>query len=321
MVRMAASILTLLLVLSGCRSVLAAGMVRLECGHDEMCNDLSLVDAMQRESASEAELKKCAKGACIPAITQSSACPSDPVYWASVEKLGGQTEFDALLGHAASGDLFNGTSRIVEILGTPAGERHLALCQVPVIGGHEGLPRDCNTVAIISSGKTLIKGTRPRTLCEVSAVVGMDGATIKINFDIQTKLDAAPLSASLASMLKNDLGLDFDQQVDRDASGNINSVYYSAIAPLRDSKILGGGLRESFNFDISLSRYDGGFRFYGRSKPMICRTASGNVTEYHGLDDAQRNIYGKALNNGVASAVQKSCAAFSQIDDGTLSCK
>src|SRR3954453_19111017 len=124
MVGMAGAILTVILILSGCQSVFAAGMVRLECGHDEMCSDISLADATRREIETAGKLEKCDRNTCVPAVTQFDGCPDAPIYWAGAEKLPAQTEFHAALNHAASGDLFHTSSRIVEISGTPASERH-----------------------------------------------------------------------------------------------------------------------------------------------------------------------------------------------------
>jgi hypothetical protein len=310
------------LVLCAQQALAAEGAVRLECAaNDHTCVDVVFDDARKSEQSGEG--RSCKPGECVTTLASYPPCGRhhNSPFWTSIDAMHAQSEFDMMLKRAKSGELLDSRLKIVELIESRKDERHFALCTVRLIRGHEGLPTNCETMAIVTPGKTLIRGAFQQWMCPLSAFVGLDGASIDIKFKVITDFDGTRLASSLSKMLTDDLDMQFEQNVNRDGDGKLSSSSFSAIAPIRDSKFLSGGLRESFDLSISLYRDDKGYSVYGHTKPMICRTASGNVTEYHGLTDAQKSTYATALNSDISAAIARACPNFSEIDGGTLSCK
>lgn len=299
----------------------AEGAAKLQCAaRDQTCVDVSLDDARKSEQSGKAG--SCKPGQCLTTLASYPPCGADQnqPFWTSIEAMHAQTEFDIMMKRAKSGEVFS-QKKIVELIEARKDEQHFALCTVRSIKGHEGLPTDCETMAIVTPGKTLIRSAFERTMCLASASIGIDGASIDIKFKVITDFDGSRLASALGKMLTDDLDMQFEQNIDHDGDGKVSSIFFSAIAPIRDLKLLAGGLRESFDLSISLYRDDKGYSIYGHTKPMICRTASGNVTEYHGLTDAQKSTYATALNSDISGAIARACPNFSEIDNRTLSCR
>ncbi|MDR3469924.1 MAG: hypothetical protein P4M07_28685 [Xanthobacteraceae bacterium] len=326
----------------------AEGPIKVECStRDAHCKDVSFAEASS--SAQSNRISTCKSparpepqsaptdrqgklrqfmalldgGGCVTTLSQYVPCDThqNPPFWTTVEQMHAEDEFKKAMARASSGELIDAGKKIVEILQPNGNEHHYAFCKVKQVKGSEGPPFDCETMAIVTPAKTLIRAAHDLKMCEVSAFFALDGASIEISFKVITGIDGMKFVASLSDMLKDGLDLSYEQSSVRDADGKLSSASFSAIAPIRESKILAGGLRESFDLDLWMERETGGFSIRGHTKPMICRTASGNIVEYHGLNDGQKQQYATTLNRAISSAIAKACSSFTQIDDGTLSCK
>jgi hypothetical protein len=147
------------------------------------------------------------------------------------------------------------------------------------------------------------------------------GGTIDIDFDVETKIEAKTLSDSLVRMLRDELGMIAEQDSQKATEETFAVVEVRATAPLRDSKILKGGWRESLDFDLSVIKNNNKIAVHGIARPMVARQATGNLIEYRGPDDSQRATYAVALNKYIHDAIIRACAQSSEVDDKTITCQ
>lgn len=142
-----------------------------------------------------------------------------------------------------------------------------------------------------------------------------------MSFEVTTARKVTDFSTQLQKKLALDLSLSVEADETISSDGHVNSVTLRSTAPLRDSKILTGGWRESFNFDVSLhAAADGKVRIRGATQPLVCRQALGNVRDFHGLDEAQRSLYASALDGFVEAAISSTCTSFRKIDASRVTC-
>ena len=99
-----------------------------------------------------------------------------------------------------------------------------------------------------------------------------------------------------------------------------DSIFLRSTAPLRDSKILPGGWREAFDFDVHFKKATGKVLIKGSAHPLVSRQALGSLASYTGLNDAQRNVYTSFLDSSVSEAIKTACKRFAKIDSKSLSC-
>jgi hypothetical protein len=296
-------------------TALQAGAARVDCRSDTTCRSAQLTDVMASASRPQ-RLQECARGECTDQITRPDSCESTPRFWMRVEELKVQNKVTAMRQRAATGAVLQGF-RIAEIISQPPNERHFARCAVRQIAGSEGPPTECETVAIETPGAIYVKAIIPQASCNAMTSLETDGATINIDFDIDTRKAASAFSEPIKAMLKNELELEFRQRINE-----TSSFAFSGIAPMRNSKVLGGSLREAFNFDVWLTKREGkGYALSAQAKPMICSTAAGNAIEYHGLNDGQKETYAKSLEKSVSAAIAKGCTTFHPVDRKTLICE
>lgn len=301
--------------------------VWLECvTGDADCLDVSLDEAMKSEQS--AKQKACKPGECETTLERYPSCGvhKNHPFWTSVNAMRAEAEFQTMLRRSASGELFNALgksgSKIIEIVQANAEEHHYALCRIETINGIPGRPKACETMAIVTPATKLIRSAWRQAMCLASAYVGKDGASIEISFKVQdARARGDQLLAAVVKLLRSDLGMQFEQDSQRGEDGGLSAAYFTAVAPIRESKILTGGIRESLDLSISIFREQDGYSLRGHAKPMICRTASGNVTEYHGLNDSQKSQYATLLNKNISQAISSACKSFVEIDDATLSCR
>ena len=259
----------------------------------------------------------------LPPLLESHICQASSGHrWAYAADLrGGHQELDELLQRLKSGEVFEEYKMIVEAAESPPGEQHLALCYVRVVEGAAGPPRDCTTVAVLVGDSALLRIGTNSTIhtCLASASMSL-GGKINVNFEITTSLAGAGFVDALHAMLKQQLGFATVERVEHGTDGAISFWQLVAASPLRDSPILQNGWRESLDLDLNVMRSDAGFSVYASTKPLVSRTASGSMVEYHYPDDAQRGMYMQTLNTWIGGALTGVCASLTVFDDTTFQC-
>ena len=223
---------------------------KVDCGGLDGCREVSLVTVAASTSEGGVAFKACSDS-CYPEINSRSDCQSDKRFWVKARDLNDQNALNRMHELLSTGRLVHG-HRVVELLRSTPRERHFALCEVRSIRGLEGPPRYCVTMAIETPQDTFIQIVQPNVMCDAVASVQLDGATLKIEFEIITKKALSSFTAQIGKMLRDDLQLEFQQTGPDPGSSETRHVSFEAFAPIRDSKILGGGMRESFNLDVGI---------------------------------------------------------------------
>jgi hypothetical protein len=253
----------------------------------------------------------------------------DPYIWAMVKELDqGQAALDQLLNLAKSGAVFSSKDgysqhEIVETTSSTRIERHLALCYV---SKHLGPPRDCVTVAIITSQEIWLRGKTAGLApfgCN-SAAESRPSGSIRITYNVRSEASPMLFAEALQKILISAQSLSTELVPSSDPEGTVYSVLLNSSAPLRDSKVLSKGWRESFDFDVYFGRRDSQKAVVsvdGTLQPLVSRLARGSLAEYQGLNDAQRNTYMTTFDNLVGESIKTTCPNFVQIDSETISCK
>ena len=225
-----------------------------------------------------------------------------------------------VFAHAAKGQVLENNYQIVRAAESTRHDRHYALCQISKIGATVGPPRNCVTVAVLTRDKVWLRGGyRQQLSCFAASSIRPSGA-IDIYFDISTTKEPDVFAAGLKQMLMSDLKLAVEQRDSATDYGD-KSIYLTSAAGIRDSSILSGGWRETLDFDLLISRNSMKISVRGTAHVMTNRLASGNLTEYSGLSDVQRNQYASALDLKVRDALRKACPSYRQMDSSTIECK
>jgi hypothetical protein len=312
----------------------AAVKAPVNCSNGSSCGyDVDLSEVIDSAKKYQTYLNQCDqkykdKDKCmIEAAVYGNICgePRRFYYrWGRVDQiLYGRRIIEELLGYAKSGEAYGvgaDQQMFIQATKTPPNEQHLALCSVQVVKGAVGPPRKCTTVAIITPSSTFLRGGSDRGSCFLSASIRLDTGIIDIQYNLTTTLDVEPFANSISRMLSDNLGLTVDSDVKRSDDGRIYNESLRSAAPLRDSKILTGGWRESFAFDLEVGRDGKTIEVTGSSEPMICRQASGNLVDYQAPDDAQRGIYARALDTLVGDALIKVCHTYTKTDSKNIVC-
>lgn len=244
--------------------------------------------------------------------------------WLPVELVSGaKSELKKFLSVAKKGSSYEGKFQIVGALEYVGEEQHLAVCTVTDIDGRHGPPKDCHTAVIVTPQQTYIRVlevTRD-AWCQTAAEIRASGA-INIKFEISKLADASVLSEPFLDMLKTKLALSTEYDVRKSTeTGKIEEINFTSTTGLRDSKLIAGGWREALDFDVDVrTKDDGSVSIIGHTQPIISRYASGNLTEYHAPNDAQRSTYAKAFNDSVIEAINKACPSAVQLDDRRIQC-
>lgn len=240
-------------------------------------------------------------------------------YWAPANKfIDGESVLKSLLDRATTGEIVNKTI-ILDSSEDLAHERRLARCNMRTIAGVAGLPSDCVTVAIIAPAGAWLRGGFDSGFCECAAYIRPSGA-IDIRFDIQTKADPQVFADQISKMMAADLGLVIEQTTQKSEGGQVESISIESQAGLRNSKILPAGWREALDFDVEVFKAQDGVNLRGVAHALVCREALGNLSNYQGLDDVQRNAYATALDARVSQAIRAACPTFVAHDAKTVSC-
>jgi len=135
----------------------------------------------------------------------------------------------------------------------------------------------------------------------------------------------ASLGDAVLQMLTTGLALTANMREERDTAGAVFAVTLNSVAAFRDSQILPSGWRESVDFDLQI--YEdreqsklAAVRLNGVAHALVSRQALGSLSQYQGLDDAQRAIYGTALDTKTDAAIATACPGYKKIDASTISC-
>jgi hypothetical protein len=214
--------------------------------------------------------------------------------------------------------------RIMETSASTEDEQHIAICDTRRTAGALGPPTNCGTVAIRTATDVWLRGGtawRFVRTCDSNPVSMIrESGMINVGFEVTTTMNVSVFSTRLKAKLISDLALSVELEETTDSKGTIVAAILRSTAPLRDSKILAGGWREAFNFDVSLSAQDGKVRIHGATQPLVCRQALGNIRDYQGLSDAQRSAYASALDNLVEASVASACKTFHKHDARRITC-
>ena len=246
-----------------------------------------------------------------------------PYYWARVmDFLNGKMVLAELVSRARTGEgSYQGELIVEAATDRRPGEQHLAVCGVRKVNGVSGPPLACQTVAIISREGTWLRGGGEE-VGKISASYRTSGA-IEIKYEVDTTNVNGPevFATSLKELLISDLGLSVDMRVSRAFDGRPVSASLDGTAPLRESKILKSGWRESFDFDVRIdSIYRKTVFIKGTLRALVCRQALGSLVAYTGLDDAQRSLYASTLDEKVGADIKSACSGYVKHDAKRISC-
>lgn len=263
------------------------------------------------------------------AMTETHVCGAedtvgDYYVWSDLDSvMDGPKIWTSLSEKVRSGEVFDGGFQIVEARDSPPQEQRFALCKVRVIGAAHGPPTNCVTVAIVTPSRTLVRAEHSEGTggCYVSASF-RPGGSIDVSFDIQTAFPGERFQDAMGQMLRQTLGLVTEMEKTVSADGSVYSARFRATSGLRNSPILQGGWRESVDLDLWLNaRGTGNVSVIGTLKPMVCRQASGRITDYHGPDDAQRATYASVVSQHISEAIKSVCSSATAPDDFTILCQ
>jgi hypothetical protein len=266
--------------------------------------DISLADAMR-----------------LAKIKDKDSCEDR---WVKIDHLSKRPKaLDELIQHAATGRPFMRTGIfpdvIVEASNSTSDEQHIALCFTQVIKDVAGPPEDCRTVAIITLKMTLLR-IGPGN-CPSKIEIRLDGNTIDIVFDVETQRDPSAFINPLIRLLNDDLKLSTELGTTKAKDGTIISFWLLSTSGLRDSTILQPGWRDTFNFDIAVSRDGKGVNVHGSTRPLVSRTASGQRHELNPPNADQRTTYAITLNKKIHDAIAQACSNVTEVDDKHLICE
>src|SRR5262249_42324465 len=186
-----------------------------------------------------------------------------------------------------------------------------------------GPPRDCATVAIVTPALTLLRVEASDEDCRAQSYATetlRQSGSIDIHFTIQTSKDVTSFSESVGRMLREELGLQTSVlTMQHQNTGEVILTVLASTVGLRDSTILNGGWREALDFGVTLAKTSGGtISVSGTPGPMVCRQATGQIIDYHGLDGAQTTSYASVLTKDLKHALTRVCSRFTEVNDTTL---
>lgn len=285
------------------------------------CNRAIVAASCGYDFSSEEARRNDTKGLDLPPAIFANFCQSpQPVGfyygWARVaDAKGGLDQLAILLQRAASAAVVKGY-QIVEALPIKHEEKRFALCEV---SAEYGPPRDCVTVAIIAKQETWLRVGKEPSSCFLRAFARNSGS-IGIQYTVQTKTNPTQFANAVRDMLKARQ----DIMAQLAVFGNPpSSVRLMSTAPLRDSKTLQRGWRETYDFEVYFGRRgsaDTELSIEGTLVPLVNRLATGSLTEYQGLTDAQRSLYMTTFDRLVLDAVKMTCSNYRQLDAERIDC-
>lgn len=269
-------------------------------------------------------------GAALVANTALNRCdPLEPdaVHWGPADAVeGGPAAIAALIDHAQRGTPDDRTV-IVETAASSKNERHLARCSVTTVGDTLGPPRDCVTMAILTPERNWLRGEVPQPppergeyvldMCPTAAHIRLGGA-IDINYDVRAPASIAVLAQAIQHALETRL----DLKVELDDAHGAHYVSLDAASGMHNSKVLTTGWREIMDVSVYVESNESEHivSISGLAHLLVVRQAVADISRYQGLNDAQRTLYARELDDVFADAIASVCQRFRRIDDKTVSC-
>lgn len=242
-------------------------------------------------------------------------------FWAPIQQFkNGDNALQSLLLRARLGNVRNGYVVVEASKSTPE-QKHIALCKAVVIGGISGPPRECVTVAILTSQETWVRGGDANQLTCAAQAFFRNSGVIDIEYTVTGRANPVHIAELIQRALEADFGLAVDRDISTDEKGKFLSAYIRATSSLRNSTILETGWREALDFDVYIySLAENKFSVRGNVRALVCRQALGNIVDYQGPSAAQQGAYATAFDSGVEAAIRKSSKICKKIDAKTLIC-
>jgi hypothetical protein len=241
-------------------------------------------------------------------------------FWAPYEKYqNGDAALKEILSNVNTMN-FVGSGVFIDSANSTPNERHIAFCKSRKIGGKLGVPTECVTVAVITDNKTYLRGRRANQIwCHVAGSLRSSG-TIDILFEVKTKLALELFSNNIMQYLNEHMGLSSERETNADESGQAGSIYVMSSSGFRNSKVL-KGWREILDFDIYSTKSNNGFRVRAVARTMVSQLNLGSITEYTGLNDVQKDVYLRYLDNSLQQAIVRTCSKSRIIDSKNIVCE
>ena len=303
----------------------------------KLCADISAIDANASYRKKTSLIAKCIRSAqndhdkqicsTLTALTTTNVCDDRyPLglfyYWAPISAFrNGEAAFNELRAHAEVGDVFD-SHVIIEAKPRRNGETRFALCDVTSLSNLHGPPFYCGTVAVITDNNIWMRGADPKRIrCPSHWVTSRPTGAIDISWTIVTRRNIEAFGQAIQNMLQNELGLVAIRRNEKDENGGIGSVLLKSAAPMRDSKILPSGWRESMDYDLEIiAQGVDSLTVNGTAHILVSRLNLPSLKDYNGMDDAQISTYESALDKHTSAAIRTACKTSSEIDAGTISC-
>jgi hypothetical protein len=165
-----------------------------------------------------------------------------------------------------------------------------------------------------------ISATLSSGVCSASFRVS---GSIDVKYKVKTQDSPLVFASSVNDSLGAQQGLLGDLETSKDSRGLVTSVRLSSAAPLRDSKVLPAGWRDTYDFDVYLYKSEAAqnqIDIDATLRPMVSRLAVGSLIHYQGLDDAQRSIYSNYFDLLIGDAIKAACHRWKQIDGANIDC-
>lgn len=233
-----------------------------------------------------------------------------------------QEEFAEYLKFAASGDIMNNRFLVAEAIRNDAAEQHLVTCEVTVIDGLSGPPRECHAAAVIAGPEVYIRVQPLEAFiqCFASALIRPSGA-IEFRFEISNATDVTPFSEKINHLLKQDFKFATEYKLYNSSNGAVESVEIIATSGIRNTMFLEPGYREAMDVEVSLRPEGNVLKVRASTQPMVSRTNTGKIRDLRGPDDNERQRYLEVIDAKLADALMGGCSNAQKIDSLTIRCQ
>jgi hypothetical protein len=302
--------------------------ILLDCSDTKACwGDLDLPTLKTYAAAPAAGGRFTARDLALDETFCGQTSP-DKYLWKEAAGIeGGKAASVETLRRVATGEILTGsdidptTHEFVEMGPTKPGERHIARCDVHVVGGVAGPPSNCGLIAVFVGKQTWLRVQPPHHGgCQHAGHFRPSGA-IDIEWSLRPARDLTGISASIAQALTDRLKLSVEQDPEHDENGKVVAVRISGTAGLRSSVVLNPIWREAVDFDVSVEEVDSNtISVTGSAHIDVCQQAVGDLFQYHGMNDAQRTAYAATLNDIVRRAIEGKCRTYRELDAKTIAC-
>lgn len=242
--------------------------------------------------------------------------------WASLSLFKEWNEaFTEYLEFSRSGSVRFDGFIVAEASRVDGSEQHLVTCEVKVIEGLPGAPRDCYTAAIIAGSEVYIR-VRPdwHGGCFVSGVFRPSGA-IHFNFEVSNVSDIKPFSERIHDLLKKDFKFATEYKIYNSSDGAVTLARITATSGIRNTVFLDAGYREAMDLEVLLQPRGDVLVVSASTQPMVSRTNTGKIKDLRGPDDNERQRYLEIIDAKLAAALMSGCTGAQQIDSLSIRCQ